>query len=66
MADVYVLTSPAPTLWVYPSALHVGSEIPAPLFGGGPSRRAPTPSLNDAQLLRRKADEDALLVMGLL
>lgn len=31
MADVYVLASPAPTLYVYPSALHSGVEPPAPI-----------------------------------
>ncbi len=32
MSDVYLLASPAPTLYVYPSALH---PQPAPVPGGG-------------------------------
>lgn len=65
-ADVYILASPTPTLFIYPSALHPPVP-PLPMFGGGGRDRHPAPKFTPTPAaLRRKADETALAVLGAL
>lgn len=69
MADVYVLASPAPTLYVYPSALHPEPpeppEPPAPEQDGLFGVAYPV-VLTKEPINRRKRDEEALLAFSLI
>lgn len=63
MADVFILPSLTPTLFIYPSALHPT----APTTGGGGFPFAytyPTQAPDDDK--RRRRDETALAVLGAL
>lgn len=73
MSDVFVLASPAPTLYVYPDGLHP----PTPTSGGAPGRgRYPyvfpilTPVRPDDETddpaEQRRRDEYALALLGAL
>lgn len=63
MSDVYVLASPSPTLFVYPSALH---PVPPPTTGGAPFRPYyPLPlRLDEDPNARRRRDELALQLLA--
>ena len=61
MADIYTLASPTPTLYIYPSALHVGTQPPTPTFPTGPIWEPSRPH-------RRPIDDDEtiLAIFGVL
>lgn len=64
MADVFILPSPTPTLYVYPSALHPTAPTTTSGVGFPFAYTYPTQSPDDDK--RRRRDETALAVLGAL
>lgn len=63
MADVYVLASPQPTLYAYPSQLH---PTPTPTGGGGSGVYFTTLTPATSPPLQPADDLPALLILGAL